>query len=60
MKGMPCSTNCWACSCMPCLPSGETMPIVISESSGTLLKCEKFIAPGWKAVIWLSSWSVVM
>ncbi len=59
-KGMPASAKSRACCSMPSRPSGDTMPSVTSLASATWLRCEWPIAPGWKAVIWLSSRSVVM
>ncbi|MNC86847.1 hypothetical protein D3C83_25320 [compost metagenome] len=45
---------------MPSRPSGATMPSLTFFASPTWFSCEWFIAPGWNAVIWLSSRSVVM
>ena len=45
---------------MPSRPSGATMPSAMSATSPTRFWCEQFIAPGWNAVIWLSSRSVMM
>ena len=45
---------------MPSRPSGATTPSVMPAPEGTRLTCEWLIAPGWNAVIWLSSRSVVM
>ncbi len=39
---------------------GATMPNVASATSRTWFSYERIIAPGWNAVIWLSSRSVVM
>ena len=45
---------------MPSRPSGATTPSEMPAPSGTRLRCDWLIAPGWNAVIWLSSRSVVM
>ncbi len=45
---------------MPSRPSGATMPIATSPRVRHLVQCDCPIAPGWKAVIWLLSRSVVM
>ena len=60
MNGTPISWNSAAFCNMPSRPSGPTRPRVIPGTSFTWFSCERIIAPGWKAVIWLLSWSVVM
>ena len=60
MNGIPHSRNSLAFWIMPSRPSGATMPKVMPGTSFTWFSCERIIAPGWKAVIWLLSWSVVM
>ena len=45
---------------MPVRPSGDTMPIFTFLASATLFFSEKFIAPGWNAMIWFDERSVVM
>ena len=41
-------------------PSGAMMPMRIEASTGTAVSCAACIAPGWNAVIWLLSTSVMM
>ena len=60
MKGTFAWAKPRACSTMPWRPSGETMPSVASGASAMRFRWEKDMAPGWNAVIWLSSMSVVM
>jgi hypothetical protein len=57
---MPASRNSAAFWIMPSRPSGATMPKLTSGTSFTWFSWLRIIAPGWKAVIWLLSWSVVM
>ena len=60
MNGMLAALNCSACCSMPSRLSGAITPIDIPSFAGTLMRCEWFMAPGWNAVIWLESRSVVM
>ena len=60
MNGMLAALNCSACCSMPSRLSGAITPIDIPSFAGTLIFHEWFIAPGWNAVIWLESRSVVM
>ncbi len=60
MKGMPAAFIWPACCHIASRPSGATMPIFRSDRGGTAVSCAFCIAPGWKAVIWLLSVSVMM
>ena len=55
MKGMPAAAKPAQCCTMPSRPSGETMPKVMPAWAGMVFRCDSCMAPGWKAVIWLSS-----
>ena len=59
-NGTPASAKPAAWRSMPSAPSGETMPSFAPAAVRTSFRWEWNIAPGWKAVIWLSSRSVVM
>lgn len=45
---------------MPSRLSGPTRPSLAGSAFLTELTCDSLIAPGWKAVIWLLSRSVVI
>ena len=60
MKGMSRSANSRACLIIASRVSGATMPNFASLTAATSMSTERTIAPGWNAVIWLSSRSVVM
>ena len=59
-KGISALANCAACSSMPRWLSGATIPSVMPALRGTSFRWARFMAPGWKAVIWLLAASVVM
>ena len=59
MKGMPWAAQSRACFSMPSRPSGAMIATRSGPQSATLFSCENCIAPGWKALIWLLSWSAV-
>ena len=60
MKGIFAATNWVACAIIPSRPSGAQTPIEMLPSAGTGCSPEWVIAPGWNAVSWLASRSVVM
>jgi hypothetical protein len=59
-KGTPASCNWCACVSIASRPSGEMMATAMSVRAGTGLSWAMDMAPGWNAVIWLLSRSVMI
>ena len=60
MNGMPSAASCSACSSIASRPSGAMIAIRNESPRGSAVSCAHCIAPGWNAVIWLLSRSVMM
>ena len=60
MKGTPAAASAAAWPTIASRPSGATTASEYARSVGIAISCARLIAPGWNAVIWLSSMSVVM
>ena len=60
MNGTPAAPSWAAWRSIASRPSGATIASARSARAGTSISCADCIAPGWKAVIWLLSRSVMM